>query len=53
MTFKRRVLFTPTFILVKDGQEMGRIEGYPGQDFFWGLLEMMLKDANVDFKAAG
>ena len=23
--------------------EVARIEGYPGEDFFWGLLEMMLK----------
>ncbi len=44
VTFARKVLFTPTFILVDDGQEVGRIEGYPGEDFFWGLLEKMLED---------
>ncbi|MBR9653357.1 thioredoxin family protein [Thalassovita aquimarina] len=43
LSFARKVVFTPTFILVEDGQEIGRIEGYPGEDFFWGLLEMMLK----------
>ena len=33
------VRFTPTFVLLDDGgQEVGRINGYPGQDFFWGLL---------------
>jgi hypothetical protein len=37
----RRVHFTPTFVLVEDGQEVGRIEGYPGEDFFWGLLEKL------------
>jgi len=37
------VSFTPTFILVEDGKELARIEGYPGDAFFWGLLEMMLK----------
>ncbi|RMD49918.1 MAG: hypothetical protein D6832_00785 [Alphaproteobacteria bacterium] len=36
------VQFTPTFILVEDGREIGRIEGYPGEDFFWGLLDQML-----------
>lgn len=36
--------FTPTFVLMKDGKEHSRIEGYPGEDFFWGLLEKMLKD---------
>lgn len=35
--------FTPTFILVDNGREIDRIEGYPGEDFFWGLLAIMLK----------
>jgi hypothetical protein len=43
----RPVRFTPTFILVKDGAEMGRIEGYPGEDFFWGLLGMLLERAAI------
>ena len=38
----RRVTFTPTFLLVEDGQEIARMEGYPGEDFFWPLLEKML-----------
>jgi hypothetical protein len=37
------VRFTPTFVLVEDGREVGRIEGYPGADFFWGLLEGLLQ----------
>ncbi len=41
--FARKPVFTPTFILVDEGKEIGRIEGYPGEDFFWGLLEMMLR----------
>ena len=40
---KTRVQYTPTFVLVEDGHELDRIEGYPGEDFFWGLLERMLK----------
>ncbi|MBF9043610.1 hypothetical protein HKCCE4037_09735 [Rhodobacterales bacterium HKCCE4037] len=35
-------VFTPTFVLVSDGDELGRIEGYPGEDFFWGLLGRLL-----------
>lgn len=42
--YVRPVLFTPTFLLLEDGTEIGRIEGHPGEDFFWGLLEMMLKE---------
>jgi thioredoxin-related protein len=35
--------FTPTFVLVEDGRELGRIRGYPGEDFFWGLLARMIE----------
>ncbi len=35
--------FTPTFVLVHDGREIGRIRGYPGPDFFWPLLGELLK----------
>lgn len=41
----RRAHFTPTFVLVKDGAEVGRIEGYPGEDFFYGMLQQMLDRA--------
>jgi glutaredoxin len=34
----RPVRYSPTFVVVDDGIEIGRIEGYPGEDFFWGLL---------------
>lgn len=43
----RPLHFTPTFILLKDGRELNRIEGYPGEDFFWGLLGMMLREAGA------
>jgi hypothetical protein len=48
ITYARRVLFTPTFVLIDDGQEQARIEGYPGEDFFWPLLTKLLED-NTDF----
>jgi len=35
--------FTPTFVLIESGVEVGRIRGYPGESFFWGLLNQMLK----------
>ena len=47
VTFARKAVFTPTFVLVQGGQELERIEGYPGEDFFWGLLGVMLKNAGV------
>ena len=39
---KSRILYTPTFVLVEDGQERARIEGYPGEFFFWPRLENLL-----------
>src|SRR4029453_3238313 len=32
------VVYTPTFIVVRSGEEIGRITGYPGQDYFWSEL---------------
>jgi len=37
--------FTPTFVVVKEGQEIGRIRGYPGDAFFFGLLDRILANA--------
>ena len=34
--------YTPTFVLVEGGKELGRIEGYPGDLFFWPRLEGLL-----------
>lgn len=48
ITYARRVLFTPTFVLVENGEEKARIEGYPGEDFFWPLLTRLLTE-NTDF----
>jgi hypothetical protein len=53
VSFASDVRFTPTFILVRDGTEVGRIEGYPGEDFFWGLLELMLRRAGVQTEKTG
>lgn len=53
-----RPQYTPTFILIHEGKEVSRIEGYPGEDFFWGLLGRMLEKlpatttrANLDASA--
>ncbi|MGP3698812.1 thioredoxin family protein [Rhodobacter sp. NSM] len=42
--FSRPATFTPTFVLVDEGREIGRIEGYPGEGFFWALLGQMLDE---------
>ncbi len=52
-TLQRGVFFTPTFILLEDGVETGRIEGYPGEDFFWGLLADMIKQTLTEPDTSG
>ena len=47
LTFSSSLQFTPTFILVVDSHESARIEGYPGEEFFWELLLQMITDAKV------
>lgn len=37
------VVYTPTFVLLVEGKEVGRITGYPGDDHFWGLLDGLLR----------
>ena len=45
----KSVIYTPTFILIENGEEISRLEGYPGEDFFWTLLEEMLSK-KTDYK---
>lgn len=41
------VRYTPTFVLIDRGREIGRITGYGGDDAFWGLLDKMLAESRV------
>lgn len=43
LAFIRRERFTPVFVLIDQGREIGRIRGYPGDTFFWGLLANLLE----------
>lgn len=38
------VRFTPTFVLVDEGREIGRITGYMSDETFWGLLDALMRD---------
>ncbi len=42
ITFTSKPVFTPTFVLVQDGEELGRLEGYNGDEFFWFLLAKLI-----------
>ncbi|WP_323042754.1 thioredoxin family protein [Gemmobacter sp.] len=45
ITLDRPAVFTPTFVLVADGVEQARIEGYMSEDFFWPMLARMIAAA--------
>jgi hypothetical protein len=42
MALAEPVFYTPTFVLMDEGREVGRITGYLGEDAFWGLLGQMV-----------
>ncbi|TMM52840.1 hypothetical protein [Sulfitobacter sabulilitoris] len=47
IAFSSPPVFTPTFVLVDAGRELGRMEGYAGADFFWPML-LRLLDTHPD-----
>lgn len=42
VTLKEPVRYTPTFVVVDGGAEVGRITGYISDDSFWGLLGALI-----------
>ena len=42
LAFIPRERFTPVFVLIDGGREFGRIHGYPGDAFFYGLLDNLI-----------
>jgi hypothetical protein len=38
-------VFTPTFVVVEEGREIGRIRSYPGDASFFGLLDRILTNS--------
>jgi hypothetical protein len=43
LSFLQQERFTPVFVLIENGKELGRIRGYPGEDMFWGLLDSLVE----------
>lgn len=42
VTLSTPVRYTPTFVVVDNGREIGRITGYSTDDSFWGLLDALV-----------
>ncbi len=45
------VRFTPTFVVVDQGREVGRITGYANDESFWGLLAMFAAKIDPLYRA--
>jgi thioredoxin-related protein len=41
VTLAARVIYTPTFVVVEGGREIGRITGFINDEAFWGLLDAL------------
>ena len=39
---------TPTFILIENNEELGRMYGYSGDEYFWFLLGELLENLNTE-----
>ena len=46
--FVRGVVYTPTFVAIEDGKEVGRIVGYLGDFFFWEQVDQLVKKLDPD-----
>lgn len=46
LTGVQGIVYTPTFILWRDGKEIGRIVGFPGESHFWGFLDELIRRMN-------
>lgn len=49
----KTITHTPTFIVLHEGAEAGRITGYPGAHFFWPMLEEILRKTGYNAAKAG
>lgn len=47
IAFIERVVFSPTFVLLVRGREIGRIVGYGGPDLFWMQMSALIEDARA------
>ncbi len=53
IAFIPRVVYSPTFIMLVRGREVGRIVGYSGADIFWMQVAGLLADARAALGQTG
>lgn len=37
------IVYSPTFVVIDQGREIGRIQGYPGEENFWWMLDTLVQ----------
>ena len=50
IAFLPRIVYSPTFVMLVRGREIGRIVGYSGADLFWMQLASLIEDVRVALK---
>jgi len=53
IAFIERVVFSPTFVMLVRGREIGRIIGYAGADLFWMQLAGLMEDVRTALQRSG
>jgi hypothetical protein len=53
VAFIERVVFSPTFVMLMHGREVGRIVGYSGADLFWMQIAALIEDVRIALKRSG
>ena len=48
IAFLDRIVYSPTFVLLVEGREAGRIVGYQGNDLFWLEMSDLLRRAGLE-----
>jgi hypothetical protein len=41
ISYLKKIVYSPTFVMLAYGEEVGRIVGYQGSDLFWTQLEQL------------
>lgn len=47
VAFLSRIVYSPTFVMLVRGREVGRIVGYAGEELFWMRLAGLIADART------
>jgi len=47
LAFVKAVTFTPTFVAIEEGREVGRMVGYISDYFFWEQMSGLIKKADA------